>query len=170
MGLHETDKFAVAEKFGSGIIQDSISSLARDFHLWVIAGTIPVQTSGKRVRAACLVFDDKGICAARYDKIHLFDVRVSDNEAHQESAAIERGDTAIVVDTPIGRVGLSVCYDLRFPELYSALSTNCDLIINIANWPSKRLNHWNTLLKARAIENQISIDLHRVKSPYFIVK
>lgn len=156
MGLKETDKLQVAEKYGVGEIQDKISSLARQYDLWVIAGTIPLQgLHNNKVRASSLVFDNKGLCLARYDKIHLFDVRVSEHEAHQESATVERGEELIVVNTPVGRVGLTVCYDLRFPELHRQLVMKGAEIVTVpsAFTAVTGLAHWEVLLRARAIEN-----------------
>lgn len=102
-----------------------------------------------------MVFDNNGLCAARYDKIHLFDVRVSEQEAHQESATVDRGDELVVVDTPIGQVGLSVCYDLRFPELYRQLVQRGAELLSIpsAFTAVTGVAHWEVLLRARAIEN-----------------
>lgn len=155
MGINEADKFKIAETPDHGEIQATISRLAKHFKLWVIAGTIPLRGVGNRLRSSCLVFDDKGTCAARYDKIHLFDVRVSEKEAHQESLTTERGENAVVVDTPVGRVGLSVCYDLRFPELYRQLVMKGAEIFTIASafTAVTGLAHWEILLRARAIEN-----------------
>lgn len=155
MGKSEADKLQVAEHEGSGPIQDAISKLAKQHNIWVIAGTIALKTRGRRIRASSLVFDGQGQMVARYDKIHLFDVSVSATEAHQESAVIEPGNKPVIVDTPLGRVGLSVCYDLRFPELYQLY---LDKGVQILSVPSAFTAvtgkaHWQTLLKARAIEN-----------------
>ncbi|MFA5959448.1 MAG: carbon-nitrogen hydrolase family protein [Tatlockia sp.] len=155
MGKRETDKLQCAERFGEGEIQDKIRSLAKRYGVWVIAGTLPVQGAHNKVRASSLVYDNQGQCVARYDKIHLFDVRVSAQEAHQESLTVERGTERVVVDTPVGRVGLSVCYDLRFPELYHQLaSLGAELFaIPSAFTALTGLAHWEVLLRARAIEN-----------------
>ncbi|WP_131781866.1 carbon-nitrogen hydrolase family protein [Legionella gresilensis] len=155
MGTKEVDKLAIAEEFGNGLMQDSISRLAKEYNLWLIAGTIPIKTNGTRIRSACLVFDNKGLCQARYDKIHLFDVEVANREAYLESATVEPGDKVVVVDTPIGRVGLSVCYDVRFPELYRQLeSKGAQLfVVPSAFTAITGLAHWEILLRARAIEN-----------------
>jgi predicted amidohydrolase len=155
MGMNEGDKLQIAEKYGVGIIQDKVSSLAKQYGLWVIAGTLPLKGLHERVRTSCLVFDDEGRCAARYDKIHLFDVRVSEQEAHQESATVERGDELVVVDTPVGRVGLTVCYDLRFPELYRQLVLRGAELFTVpsAFTAVTGVAHWEVLLRARAIEN-----------------
>jgi nitrilase len=102
-----------------------------------------------------MVYDDKGLLVTRYDKIHLFDVRVSEHEAHQESLTIERGDRVVVVDTPVGKIGLSICYDLRFPELFRELAKKGAEILTVpsAFTSVTGLAHWEVLLRARAIEN-----------------
>ncbi len=155
MGLKEGDKNQIAEHDGQGPIQDRISHLAKTYALWIIAGTIPLKGQGTRVRASSMVYDAQGKCKARYDKIHLFDVRVSDTEAHQESLSVEPGDQLVVVDTPAGKMGLTVCYDLRFPELYQQLILKGAELFTIpaAFTAVTGRAHWETLLKARAIEN-----------------
>lgn len=155
MGISETDKHQVAEHYGQGPIQQKISQLAKKLGLWVIAGTIPLKSMGTKVRASCIVYDDKGLSVARYDKIHLFDVRVSEQEAHQESISIERGNELVVVDTPVGIIGLTVCYDLRFPELYQQLLLKGAQIFTVPSAFTEvtGLAHWEILLRARAIEN-----------------
>lgn len=155
MGLKETDKLQMAESYGTGPIQDKISQLAKKLGLWVIAGTFPIKGISTRVRASSLVYDGQGKVVARYDKIHLFDVRVSAQEAHQESATVERGDELVIVDTPIGTVGLTVCYDLRFPELYRQLAVKGAEVFTVpsAFTAVTGLAHWEVLLRARAIEN-----------------
>lgn len=155
MGMKETDKLTIAEKYGDGEIQQAVSALAKKYGVWVVAGTIPLKGLHDRVRSASLVFDDHGLCAARYDKIHLFDVRVSPQEAHEESSTVERGDEVVVVDTPAGRLGLSVCYDLRFPELYQQLSMRGAELFTVpsAFTAITGAAHWEVLLRARAIEN-----------------
>jgi nitrilase len=157
MGLTEADKLAIAEDDGRGPIQHALSGLARELGLWIVAGTVPLRVPGEpRVAAACLVLDADGRRAARYDKIHLFDVAIPGrDERYQESASVRPGEAPVCVDTPAGRLGLAVCYDLRFPELFRRL-------LNLgAEWfclpsaftaPTGRA-HWETLLRARAIEN-----------------
>lgn len=156
MGLQDLDKQAVAEKDGSGPIQDFLSATARRFGMWVIGGTIPVRSgSDGRVSAASIVFDGQGQRRARYDKIHLFDVRVSDHEAHRESATVVPGREPLVIDTPAGKLGLAVCYDVRFPEVFrqlSAAGAEWFCLPSAFTVPTGRA-HWETLLKARAIEN-----------------
>jgi len=156
MAVKEADKLAIAEVDGEGPIQRMLAAAAREFGLWIVGGTIPLRTAeAGRVAAACLVYDAKGERRARYDKIHLFDVRVSERESYRESATVAPGSAPTVLDTPAGKVGLSVCYDMRFPELYRQLSAAG------ARWlcmpsaftaPTGRA-HWQTLLRARAIEN-----------------
>lgn len=155
MGVGETDKLDVAEVEGQGPIQEKISQLAKQMGLWVVAGTIPLKGKGSKVRASCIVYDDKGMKAARYDKIHLFDVRVSEHEAHQESLMTERGNELVVVDTPIGKIGLTVCYDLRFPELFHQLLLKGAQVFTVpsAFTAVTGLAHWEVLLRARAVEN-----------------
>ncbi|TAL58879.1 MAG: carbon-nitrogen hydrolase family protein [Legionella sp.] len=155
MGMHEEDKFNVAEIEGKGPIQEKIAQLAKNMGLWVIAGTIPLKGQGTKVRASSLVYDNHGKQVARYDKIHLFDVRVSESEAHQESLTIERGNQLVVVDTPIGKIGLTVCYDLRFPELYQQLLVKGAQLFTVpsAFTAVTGLAHWEILLRARAVEN-----------------
>ena len=123
MGQRETDKVAVREAEGQGPIQDFLAEQAARHRLWLVGGTIPLQAAdSQRVRAACLLFDDQGRRVARYDKVHLFDVQVVGSaERYAESATIEPGDRYVVAETPLGRLGLAVCYDLRFPEQFRAL-------------------------------------------------
>ncbi|WP_454781154.1 carbon-nitrogen hydrolase family protein [Legionella sp. WA2022007384] len=155
MGIHETDKLQIGEGYGAGPIQQKISQLSKKLGLWVIAGTIPLKSSGSKVRASCLVYDDQGKCVARYDKIHLFDVNVSSNETYQESMSIERGHELALVETPVGKIGLTVCYDLRFPELYQQLMLQGAQVFTVpsAFTAITGLAHWEVLLRARAIEN-----------------
>ena len=155
MGMNEQDKLQKAEIYGQGPVQNKISQLAKRTGLWVVAGTIALKGIGAKVRASSIVYDDKGFVVARYDKIHLFDVRVSDVEAHCESATVERGSDLIVADTPIGKIGLTVCYDLRFPELYQQLVAKGAQLFTVASafTATTGLAHWEVLLRARAIEN-----------------
>ncbi|RPI16960.1 MAG: carbon-nitrogen hydrolase family protein [Lysobacterales bacterium] len=157
MGLDEADKFRIAEEEGDGPIQRALGAVARGLGLWIVAGTVPLRVPGeRRLAAACLVYDSTGRCVARYDKIHLFDVEIPGRcERYQESASVRPGREPVCVDTPAGRLGLAVCYDVRFPELFRRL---LDLG---AEWyclpaaftaPTGRA-HWETLLRARAIEN-----------------
>ncbi len=155
MGMNDADKYHLAEDEGQGKIQQTISQLALRYGIWVIAGTIPIKYTASRVKAASMVYDNKGVLVARYDKIHLFDVRVSEHEAHQESLTVEPGERIVLVDTPVGRVGLSVCYDLRFPELYRQLAIQGAeiFVVPSAFTAVTGAAHWEVLLRARAIEN-----------------
>lgn len=156
IGANDSDKLAIAENFGDGKIQHKISQLAEKYNLWVIAGTIPIKSlDGQKVKSSCLVFNNEGACIARYDKIHLFDVAISKEELYQESAFISAGDQTVVIETPLGKIGLSICYDLRFPELYRQLTKQGAEIITVpsAFTALTGIAHWEVLLRARAIEN-----------------
>ncbi|MFI4866363.1 MAG: carbon-nitrogen hydrolase family protein [Steroidobacterales bacterium] len=157
MGLRDADKRTIAEPDGDGPVQRFLSQQARELGLWIVAGTTPiVQEVGGRVAAACLVYGDDGRRAARYDKMHLFDVDIpGKTESYRESRNTAPGSRAVLVPTPAGLLGMSVCYDMRFPELYRQLSAAG------AQWfampaaftvPTGQA-HWETLLRARAIEN-----------------
>jgi predicted amidohydrolase len=157
MGLKDADKRAVAEEDGSGAAQDFLGTSARRLGLWIVGGTIPLKAgSDGRVAAASLVYDSDGRRVARYDKIHLFDVDIPGRgESYRESAHVAPGAAATVLDTPLGRLGLSVCYDVRFPELYRHLSAAGAQLLAVPSAftsPTGRA-HWETLLRARAIEN-----------------
>ncbi len=157
MGLTEADKVAIAEKPGEGQIQQFLAQQAEKHGIWIVGGTVPIESgvTGK-IFAASLLYNDRGEMIARYDKIHLFDVLLVDsNESYNESETIEPGNDVVVVDTPFGKLGMAVCYDLRFPELFRAMA---DLGMEICVLPSAFTNltgraHWESLLRARAIEN-----------------
>jgi len=157
MGEHELDKVKAREIDGEGPIQDFLSNVAKKYGVWVIGGTIPLAgDSDNKVKAACLVYDDQGERVGRYDKIHLFDVSVPDtDEEYRESDSIEPGSELIVLETPFGKLGLSVCYDLRFPELYRKLAVQGAeiLVVPAAFTAQTGAAHWEVLLRARAIEN-----------------
>jgi deaminated glutathione amidase len=157
MGHAEADKFAVAEDDAGGPLQAAVAGLARELGLWVVAGTLPLRVPGEpRVAAACLVFDAEGRRVARYDKIHLFDVAIPGREERYcESATVHPGTEVVCVDTPAGRLGLAVCYDLRFPEHFRRLldfGAEWVCLPSAFTAPTGRA-HWETLLRARAIEN-----------------
>ena len=155
MGMAETDKVKIAEDVGSGLLQDYLKEQARKHNIWLVGGTVPIRSSESgKVFAACLLFNSQGELVTRYDKIHLFDVTV-ENESYTESETITPGDKIVVADTPFGRLGLAVCYDLRFPELFRAM---IDLDMEICALPSAFTSltgraHWESLLRSRAIEN-----------------
>ncbi len=153
MGLKETDKVAVREEEGKGPIQSFLAKMAKKHKIWLVGGSIPlVSNFPNKVRNSCLVFDDKGQLAARYDKIHLFGLDLG-NEHYHEEKTIESGDAIKVVDTPFGRIGLSICYDLRFPELYRAMKDVNIIVVPSAFTDTTGRAHWETLIRARAIEN-----------------
>jgi len=155
LGRHDRDKLAVAEADGDGPIQQMLADAARRAGVWVVGGTLPLRSAQpERVRNACCVYRPDGRRAARYDKIHLF---AYDNgrEQYDEGRVLEAGDTPVALDVDGWRVGLSVCYDLRFPELYRALmQPPCDLIcVPSAFTHTTGSAHWELLLRARAVEN-----------------
>lgn len=153
MGIKDTDKVAVREKEGSGPIQRFLSRMAKKHQIWLVGGSVPLEASVKtKVRNACLVYDDKGKQVARYDKIHLFGLHLG-NEHYHEETTIEAGDKVVVVDTPFGRLGLSVCYDLRFPELFRAMRNVDIIVLPSAFTETTGKAHWESLVRARAIEN-----------------
>jgi nitrilase len=156
MGHKDTDKLQYAEADGSGPIQDFLAKLAADNRVWIVGGTIPVQASPGKVFATSLVYDDQGRRVGRYDKIHLFDVDVpGTGEQYRESATIDPGQRPLVVDTPLGRLGVAVCYDLRFPELFRQMADlGMEILAVPAAFTAKTgTAHWELLLRARAVEN-----------------
>ncbi|OGT41338.1 MAG: hypothetical protein A3F13_01370 [Gammaproteobacteria bacterium RIFCSPHIGHO2_12_FULL_40_19] len=156
IGKNPVDALSIKEKFGSGKIQDFISSVAAQCNIWIVAGTIPIACENStKVSAACIVFDANGNAVARYDKMHLFDAIISEKEAYKESDTTEPGSNIVVVDTPLGRLGLAVCYDIRFPALFTALRNRGAEIIAIPAAFTVKTGeaHWKILLQARAVEN-----------------
>ncbi|CAD5373112.1 Deaminated glutathione amidase [Rubrivivax sp. A210] len=160
MGQRDSDKLALAEPAGAGPIQDFLSGLAREHELWLVGGTLPV-AGGEPGRALnrCCVFAPDGREAAHYDKLHLF---AFDNgrESYDEGRTLRAGSAPVALDLPSEagalRLGLSICYDLRFPELYRALmNPPCDLLVLPAAFThTTGQAHWELLLRARAVENQ----------------
>lgn len=157
MGMAETDKVKIAEPYGSGLLQRFLKDQAIKHGIWLVGGTIPLSSDEPgKISAACLLFNPQGEVVTRYDKIHLFDVTIeASNESYTESETITPGNNIVVVDTPFGRLGLAVCYDLRFPELFRAM---VEQNMEICALPSAFTSltgrvHWESLLRARAIEN-----------------
>jgi nitrilase len=157
IGLRDADKLQVAEPDGAGPVQEFLSDTARKLKMWILGGTIVIRgDTARRVANSSLLIDAAGKRVARYDKIHLFDVTIPGrDEQYRESTHVAAGRELVTADTPVGRLGLSVCYDMRFPELYR------ELVSKGAEWlampaaftvPTGRA-HWETLLRARAIEN-----------------
>jgi len=157
MGLRDTDKLAIAEAAGQGPLQSFLAEQARQHGLWLIGGTLPIRPApdAERVRNACCVFAPDGALAARYDKVHLFRFD-NGRESYDEARVLDAGDAPVALQAGALRVGLSICYDLRFPELYRALtSPPCDLLsVPAAFTYTTGRAHWELLLRARAVENQ----------------
>ncbi len=153
MGMQATDTVKVREQMGRGSMQQFLSETARKHQIWLVGGSIPlVANSPDKVRNSCLVYDETGAQVARYDKIHLFNLTLG-NEQYNEAQTIEAGNQVVVVDSPFGRIGLAVCYDLRFPELFRAMK-NVDIIVLPAAFTATTGKmHWEPLVRARAIEN-----------------
>src|SRR5277367_4666530 len=157
IGMRDADKLQVAEPDGDGAVQTFLRDAARKHKMWILGGTIVIRgQDDRRVANASLLIDAAGNRVARYDKIHLFDVTIPGrDEQYRESNHVAPGRELVIADTPVGKLGLSVCYDMRFPELYR------ELVSRGAEWlampaaftvPTGRA-HWETLLRARAIEN-----------------
>ena len=154
LGRHERDKLAIREGDGNGPIQNFLAESAAREKLWIVGGTVPLSSSSpERVLNTCLVFDEGGRRVARYDKIHLFGFE-SGAERYNEANTIEPGATPVALDSPFGRMALSVCYDVRFPELYRSLGRVDLIFVPSAFTAVTGRAHWEILLRARAIENQ----------------
>jgi len=153
LGRGETDKVRARERDGSGPIQDALAAMAQRNRVWLVGGTVPIACADpERARSACLVYDDAGQRVARYDKMHLFTFSAG-GERYDEARTIEPGDRPVVVESPFGRLGLSVCYDVRFPELYRRFEKVDLWFVPSAFTAVTGAAHWETLLRARAIEN-----------------
>ena len=153
MGVKDIDKVAVRENVGDGPIQRFLAKMAKKYKIWLIGGTVPIVSNyPNKVRNTCLVYNDKGIQVARYDKIHLFGLDLGTEHYHEENT-IESGTEVVVVDTPYGKIGLSICYDLRFPELYRAMGQVDIIVVPSAFTETTGKAHWESLIRARAIEN-----------------
>jgi nitrilase len=154
IGATDADRLAAREVDGSGPIQDFLADTAKKHGLWLVGGSIPLMAEDPaKLRNSCLVFDPQGVRVARYDKIHLFGFNKGD-EAYDEAATIERGNQVVAFDSPLGRVGLAICYDLRFPELFRAMGEVDLLVLPAAFTETTGRAHWEMLLRARAVENQ----------------
>lgn len=153
MGMSDADKVKVREQPGQGQIQNFLSETARHFKIWLVGGSIPLAgNSPDKVRNTCLVYDEHGVQVARYDKIHLFNLELG-NESYHEANTIESGNQVVVVDSPFGRIGLAICYDLRFPELFRAMKDVDIIVLPSAFTETTGKVHWEVLVRARAIEN-----------------
>ncbi|MGJ9417777.1 carbon-nitrogen hydrolase family protein [Massilia sp. CMS3.1] len=154
MGMSDTDKVRQAEPEGAGPIQDCMRLLAREHGIWLIGGTLPlVSNESGKVLNTTLVYDPQGESIGRYDKIHLFGFNKG-TESYDEARTIVPGEAVSSFEAPFGRVGLSVCYDLRFPELYRAMGECALIVVPAAFTHTTGSAHWEVLLRARAIENQ----------------
>jgi predicted amidohydrolase len=158
IGATDADRLAARERDGDGPIQDFLCRAAQQHGLWLVGGSIPLMAENPaKLRNSCLVFDPLGKRVARYDKIHLFAFKKGD-EVYDEAATIERGDQVVAFDSPFGRIGLAICYDLRFPELFRALAQLPNpvdlLVLPAAFTETTGRAHWELLLRARAVENQ----------------
>jgi deaminated glutathione amidase len=157
LGRAEADRIAFAEQAGDGPVQNFLAAAARRLGMWIVGGTLPILEPGDpRPRAASILFDDAGRAVARYDKLHLFDVRLPGaDEGYRESAGTAPGNAAILADSPVGRLGLAVCYDVRFPELFRAMVDGGLAAISLPaafTVPTGRA-HWELLVRARAVDN-----------------
>jgi nitrilase len=153
MGMKDTDKLAVQEQPGDGRIQNFLSDTAKRLGIWLVGGSVPLASSElNKVYNSCLVYADNGEQVARYDKIHLFGLQLG-HEQYAEEKTIKAGDKVVTVDSPFGRIGLSICYDLRFPELFRMMN-NVDIILAPAAFTAiTGRAHWEVLVRARAVEN-----------------
>ena len=153
MGMKDADKVAAREQDGSGPIQEFLSETARRLGIWLVGGSVPMVSSRPgKVRNSCLVYDDNGKQVARYDKIHLFGFELG-NEHYSEEKTIEAGSGVVALESPFGRIGLSICYDLRFPELYRSMGKVDIILAPAAFTATTGRAHWEILIRARAIEN-----------------
>jgi nitrilase len=152
MGLTEQDKVKVCEQPGDGPIQRFLSETARKHKVWLMGSLPLVSNTPNKVRNSLLVYDETGEQVSRYDKIHLFNLTLG-NESYNEAQTIEAGDKVVVVDSPFGRIGLAVCYDLRFPELFRAMKDVDIIVLPSAFTATTGKVHWEPLIRARAIEN-----------------
>jgi nitrilase len=156
MPRDDTARAVATETPGAGPIQAFLAEQARTHGVWLVGGTIPLWNASRtKARSACLLFDARGRQAARYDKMHLFDVQLPNGEAYQESRAFEPGTEVVVADSPLGSLGLAVCYDLRFPELFRRMSERGAnaFVIPSAFTAHTGQAHWEVLVRARAVEN-----------------
>jgi len=154
IGASDDTRLTARETFGDGPIQHFLADAARRHNLWLVGGSLPlVSNNPAKMRNTCLVFNPQGACVARYDKIHLFGFRKGD-EHYDEAATIEPGSDVVTCDTLFGRMGLSICYDLRFAELYHRINEVNLIVVPAAFTETTGRAHWEILLRARAIENQ----------------
>jgi deaminated glutathione amidase len=156
LGMTPAQKLAIAEPYQNGPLQSTLSGWAKEYDIWIIGGTLPIQSDNpSKFYSSCIVWDNVGNTVKRYDKIHLFDVTVSGGEAYCESNHVQSGKDIAIVATPFGKIGIAICYDLRFPELFRYFSLKgVDMIVlpSAFTQPTGKA-HWEVLLRARAIES-----------------
>lgn len=156
MSTDVKEKINQKETYGKGKIQDFLKEQVIQNNIWIVGGTIPLACDDSdKIRSACLVFDNHGNNVARYDKMHLFDVVLSDKESYKESDTTQPGTEVVTFDSPVGKLGLSVCYDIRFPYLYNELLKQGAEVIAIPSAFTVKTGqaHWQLLCRARAVEN-----------------
>lgn len=156
LGMTSAEKLVLAEPYQNGPLQSTLSEWAKRYNIWVIGGTLPIQSEDKsKYYSSCIVWDNSGKAIERYNKIHLFDVDISGSEAYRESDNVQAGKHISIVSTPFGKIGIAICYDVRFPELfrYFALKGVDIIVLPSAFTQPTGKAHWETLLRARAIEN-----------------
>ena len=155
-GAADKALLGISEKFADGPIQSALARLSKHYGVWIVAGTMPLKTSvSGKYTASSLVFDDQGDCVAEYQKIHLFDVQVEDETgSYLESKYTQAGKELMVIDSPFGKLGLAVCYDIRFPGMFQAMQQIDVLALPSAFTRTTGAAHWNALIQARAIEKQ----------------
>lgn len=157
MGKNDQERIRYAEADGDGLVQNFLSEQAKKHAIWLVGGTVPIKTDDEnKLYASCMLFDDKGVRVASYNKIHLFDVHIDEaDESYNESETTISGDETVVVDTPFGKLGLAICYDLRFPEMFRTMVNQgmeiCAMPSSFTALTGKA--HWDVLVRARAIEN-----------------
>jgi nitrilase len=152
MGMRPSDKVRVREKDGDGPIQNFLAETARRLKIWLVGCSVPMAAGEGKIFNSCMVYDEAGKLVARYDKIHLFSLDLG-KEKFAEEGTLEPGKQVKVIDSPFGRIGLSVCYDLRFPELYRAMKDVDLIVVPSAFTETTGRAHWESLVRARAIEN-----------------
>ncbi len=159
MGENESEKLELAETSEGDPATDFLKGFARLNKVWIVGGSIPIKAGEGKVFNRSLLIDDQGDIVASYDKIHLFDVDIAGGESHKESRTVRRGDKVVTYEASFGGVGLSICYDLRFPELYRELTLKGATMIFVPAAFTRQTGeaHWEVLLRARAIENQVYI-------------
>lgn len=156
LGQSDADRVAHGETPGDGPLQEWLAGQARRHGLWIVGGTIPLAADADRISGACLVYDETGAVRGRFDKMHLFDVTLPDGkETYRESASTRPGEDLLVLDSPVGRLGVAVCYDLRFPEMFRKMSAMGAEVFAVPSAFTAQTgrSHWELLLRARAVEN-----------------